>query len=335
MFLIGLAGTAATFAFAPEKAAAIDSAPFEPTIWYSVDRDGIVTVNIARAEMGQHIGTAIARILADELEVEWSNVRISMVDTDPKWGVMVTGGSKSVWLDFPVYSRAGAAGRIALIEAGAKLLGVSPPQCVARQGAVFAANRSVSYGEIISRGEPARKFTPDELAKLPIKPVSNRRLIGKKADALDIPAKVNGTARYGIDAAVPGMVYARPKIPPTRYGSVVRSVDDSIAKRIKGYLTWCLRIPPTRYRVGSSCARRPTRRPSVPPILSRSTGLRAMPRRCRSETSSTTAQGRSPRHRGERLWLTTPRSIRPFAQPPPRSSGHTRLGAYFMPSSSP
>ncbi|MEH2484647.1 xanthine dehydrogenase family protein molybdopterin-binding subunit [Bradyrhizobium sp. AZCC 2230] len=237
VFLIGLAGTAATFAFAPETATAQEPALFEPTIWYSVDRDGIVTVNITRAEMGQHIGTAIARIVADELEIEWSNVRISMVDTDPKWGVMVTGGSKSVWLDFPVYSRAGAAGRIALVEAGAKLLGVSPSQCVARQGGVFAANRSISYGEIIGRGEPTRKFTPEELAMLPIKSPATRRLIGKEAAALDIPAKVNGTARYGIDAAVPGMVYARPKIPPTRYGSVARAVDDSAAKRVKGYLT--------------------------------------------------------------------------------------------------
>src|SRR5499427_4085714 len=237
-FLVGMAGAAVTFGFAPEEGTAQEpgSSPFEPTIWYSVDRDGIVTVNITRAEMGQHIGTAIARILADELEVDWSNVRILAVDSDPKWGVMSTGGSKSVSLDFPVYSRAGAAGRIALIEAGAKLLGVSPSQCVARQGAVVAANQSISYGEIVRRGEPTRKFTPDELARLPIKPASERRLIGKKTDALDIPAKINGTARYGIDAAVAGMVYARPKIPPTRYGSVVRAVDDSAAKRVKGYL---------------------------------------------------------------------------------------------------
>src|SRR5262245_36101545 len=238
-FLVGIAGAALTFGFAQGQGTAQESgsSPFEPTIWYSVDRDGIVTVNITRAEMGQHIGTAIARILADELEVDWSNVRILLVDADPKWGVMTTGGSKSVSLDFPVYSRAGAAGRIALIEAGAKLLGVSPPQCAARNGAVLAANQSISYGEIVRRGEPTRKFMPEELATLPIKPASERRLIGKKADALDIPAKINGTARYGIDATVAGMVYARPKIPPTRYGSVVRAVDDSAAKRVKGYLT--------------------------------------------------------------------------------------------------
>src|SRR5262249_43093581 len=69
------------------------------------------------------------------------------------------------------------------------------------------------------------------------KPASERLLIGKKIDALDIPAKINGAARYGIDAAVAGMVYARPKIPPTRYGSVVRAVDDSAAKRVQGYIT--------------------------------------------------------------------------------------------------
>src|SRR5215471_6567517 len=238
-FLVNVAGAAVTFRFAQGEGAAekSGSSPFEPTVWYSVDRTGIVTVNIIRGEMGQHIGTAVARILADELEVNWSDVRVSAVDTDPKWGVMFTGGSRSVWLDFPIYSRAGAAGRIALMEAGAKLLGLSPSQCVARQGAVIGANQSISYGEIIRRGALTRKFLPDELATLPIKPASERRLIGKKTDALDIPAKINGTARYGIDAVAEGMVYARPKLPPTRYGSVVRAVDDSAAKRVKGYLT--------------------------------------------------------------------------------------------------
>jgi CO/xanthine dehydrogenase Mo-binding subunit len=101
---------------------------------------------------------------------------------------------------------------------------------------VFAAHQAISYGEIVKRGAPTRKFAPEELAKLPIKPASERRLIGKKADALDVPAKINGTARYSIDAAVAGMVYARPKLPPTRYGSVVRGVDDSAAKRVNGYL---------------------------------------------------------------------------------------------------
>ncbi|HXN10318.1 MAG TPA: molybdopterin cofactor-binding domain-containing protein [Steroidobacteraceae bacterium] len=247
-FLVTVAGAGAAFGFSPWVQAAMDpavpggvpattaGAQFEPTIWYSIGADGIISVNIIRAEMGQHVGTALARILADELEADWNKVRVVHVDSDPKWGLMVTGGSWSVWQTFPLYSRAGAAGRIALLEAGAKLLGTSPERCEAKNGAVSAAGRSLSYGEIVRRGAIARKFTPDELDKLPIKPVAARRLIGKSAPALDIAAKTNGTARYGIDAKVANMVYARPKMPPTRNGSVVISVDDGAARQVKGYL---------------------------------------------------------------------------------------------------
>ncbi len=245
-FLIGMAGAGFTFGFAPADAAtnpAVAAAPsdFEPTIWYSIDRDGIVTVNIIRAEMGQHVGTALARILADELEADWDKVRIVAVDTDPKWGLMVTGGSWSVWMTFPVFSRAGAAGRIALVHEGAKLLGVPANRCVARGGAVIAADRSISYAEIIERGDLRCTFTADELPSMPIKPDSERRLIGRTVGALDIPGKTNGATRYGIDATVEGMVYAQPKIPPTRNGASVRSIDDSAARGVKGYVS-CLAL---------------------------------------------------------------------------------------------
>jgi isoquinoline 1-oxidoreductase subunit beta len=238
-FLVGMAGAAAAFGFARTGALAgaeIATDAFEPTIWYSIDREGMVTVNIIRAEMGQHVGTALARILADQLEADWDKVRLDMVDTDSKWGLMVTGGSWSVWATFPVFSQAGAAGRIALVEAGAKLLGVPADQCQARGSAVLAGDRSVSYADIVRQGDLKRSFTADELARMPIKPASERRLIGHKADALDIPAKTNGTTRYGIDARVEGMVYARPKIPPTRNGATVRSIDDSGARSVKGYI---------------------------------------------------------------------------------------------------
>lgn len=218
---------------------------FDPTLWFAIDAEGIVTVNIIRAEMGQHVGTALARILADELEADWSKVRIVHVDSDPKWGLMVTGGSWSVWQTFPIFSQAGAAGRIALIEAGAKLLGTTPANCTARGGAVHGAGRSLSYGEIAKRGGVARHFTPDELAKMPIKPVKDRRLIGKATPALDVDAKTNGTAVYGIDAKVPGMVYARPKLPPTRNGSKVVSVDESAAKKVPGYLSYLVLDDPS------------------------------------------------------------------------------------------
>ena len=242
-FLVGMAGAYCAFGFASAPAAmnsAMVAAPsiFEPTIWYSIDPDGIVSVNIIRAEMGQHIGTALARILADELEADWDNVRIIAVDTDPKWGLMVTGGSWSVWMTFPVFSHAGAAGRIALVDEGARLLGVPAQQCVARNGAVIAGDRSISYAQIIQRGDLRRSFTAQELAMMPIKPASDRKLIGRSVEALDIPAKTTGAARYGIDATVDGMVYARPKIPPTRNGAKVRSIDNSAARSVKGYMSF-------------------------------------------------------------------------------------------------
>ncbi len=241
-FLIGAAGSGFAFGFARTAATAqAVTAPaqsaFEPTIWYRIDRDGIVTVNIIRAEMGQHVGTALARILADELEVDWDSVRLDPVDSDAKWGLMVTGGSWSVWMTFPVFSRAGAAGRIALVEEGAKLLGAPAAQCIARSGAVVAGERSISYAEIVRRGDLSRTFTADELAQMPVKPASERRLIGRAVAALDVPSKTTGAAVYGIDAKVEGMVYARPKIPPTRNDSNVRAIDDSAARGVKGYIS--------------------------------------------------------------------------------------------------
>ncbi|MGH8208212.1 MAG: molybdopterin cofactor-binding domain-containing protein, partial [Steroidobacteraceae bacterium] len=247
-FLVGMSGTSLVFTFAGTTLAAMNpgvpggtppaiSPPaFQPTLWYSIDATGAVTVNIIRAEMGQHVGTAIARIAADELEADWDKVRIVHVDTDPKWGLMVTGGSWSVWQSWPLYSRAGAAGRIALLEAGAKLLGAPVSGCTARSGAIESGGRKVSYGDIVRRGNLSRRFSPEELAALPIKPAAERRLVGREVQALDIATKTNGSARYGIDASVPNMVYGRPKVPPTRYGSRATAVDDSAARNIKGYL---------------------------------------------------------------------------------------------------
>jgi CO/xanthine dehydrogenase Mo-binding subunit len=209
---------------------------FEPTIWYGIDASGVVTVNIIRAEMGQHVGTALARIVADELEADWDKVRIVAVDSDPKWGLMITGASWSVWQSFPLLSRAGAAGRIALVEEGAKILGVKPQSCTARNGVVHANGKSISYGDIVARGKLRRTYTPEQLQTVPIKKPAERRLIGKDTTALDVPSKVDGKSRYGLDAVIDGMIYARPKIPPTRYGSKVISIDDSAAKHVPGYI---------------------------------------------------------------------------------------------------
>jgi len=239
-FLISMIGASVMLGYArkslADQATGIASELFEPTIWYGINPSGEVTINITRAEMGQHVGTALARIVADELEADWGKVRIVTVDSDPKWGEMVTGGSWSVWQSFPVLSRAGAAGRIALIEEGAKLLGVSPRRCTARNGTVHANGRSILYGDIVAHGNLRRTYTPEQLNEISIKVPSSRRLIGRDTLALDVPSKTDGKGRYGIDAVVEGMIYARPKIPPTRYDSKVVSIDDSAAKRLPGYI---------------------------------------------------------------------------------------------------
>jgi CO/xanthine dehydrogenase Mo-binding subunit len=237
-FLVSVTAAGVALGFAGEAAAATAGAPagFEPTIWYSIGHDGTITVNIIRAELGQHVGTAVARIVADELEADWSKVHIKTVDSHPKWGLMVTGGSWSVWQSYPIYSQAGAAGRQVLIEEGAKLLKAKASDCTARNGRIHAGKASIGYGDIVAKGDMARSFTPEQLAKMPVKPVAERRLIGKHAPARDIPGKTNGSGLFGLDATVPGMVYARPKLPPTRLSSTVVSIDDSAAKATPGYL---------------------------------------------------------------------------------------------------
>ncbi|MGB5352008.1 MAG: molybdopterin cofactor-binding domain-containing protein, partial [Woeseia sp.] len=186
--------------------------------------------------MGQHVGTALARVVADELGADWSKVPIKYVDSDPRWGYMVTGGSWSVFTTWNMLSQAGAAGRTVLIDAGAKLLDVDASDCEAVNGEIRAGNRSISYAEIVQKGDISRTFTEEELAAMPIKPASARTLIGKPTNARDIPAKTTGDAVYGLDTELPGMVYAHPLIPPTRYGSSIQSIDDSAAKNIPGYL---------------------------------------------------------------------------------------------------
>lgn len=238
-FLIaaGVGGVAFSFLTACGAAEEASTAPaYEPTQWYAIDNNGIVTVNIIRAEMGQHVGTSLARILADELEVAWENVRIHHVDTDPKWGLMVTGGSWSVWQTYPLYSQAGAAGRMAMIEAGAKALGVDPATCSAANGEVVSGAKKITYKEIVRRGGLTKTYTPEELARITFKPVDQRKLIGKPVTSLDVVEKTTGAALYGIDAKVDGMVYGYPIIPPTRNGSQVNYVIDAPAKDIKGYI---------------------------------------------------------------------------------------------------
>lgn len=261
-FLAGTAGTSLVMGLgavlpgcskeevAQEVATSGGSTSFSPVVWFEVGADGGVLVNIAKAEMGQHVGTALARIVAEELGADWEKVTLAHVDSDPKWGYMVTGGSWSVVTSFDMLSQAGAAGRTILVDAAAKLLGVDAGQLQAENGVVSGAGQSLSFGEIVARGDVSRSFSEEELAAMPIKAPAERSLIGQAAKAMDIPAKSDGTAQYGLDTELPGMLYAHPLMPPTRYGSVINAVDDSAAKAIPGYQQTLVIDDPSGYVQG-------------------------------------------------------------------------------------
>ncbi len=247
-FLVGSVGTGVVMALGTtlggcsREQAASDMASgaaksFSPSVWFELSSDGGVVVNIAKAEMGQHVGTALARIVADELGADWSRVSLAHVDSDPKWGYMVTGGSWSVFTSFTMLSQAAAAGRTVLIDAAAALLGVDATELSAEGGVISGAGESISIGDVIAKGDVSRTFSDEELAAMPILAPENRKLIGKDAAALDIPEKSRGEAVYGLDAELPGMAYGHPVMAPTRYGSVITTIDDAAAKEIPGYLS--------------------------------------------------------------------------------------------------
>ncbi len=209
-----------------------------PNTAFTIDPSGIITVHITKAEMGQGVGTALAQIVAEELEADWKDIRIDYPTSDPKYGLMLTGGSWSVNWTFDALSRAGAGARQLLIDAAAKNMGVDPADCFAENGRVrhLPSGRNMTYGEIVSGGLITATLSDEELKKIELKKPSQYKVIGRWIQRLDIPEKTNGRAKYGIDLFLPGMVYAKVAYPPARTGSKHKSVDDSEAKKVKGYV---------------------------------------------------------------------------------------------------
>ncbi|HLG47032.1 MAG TPA: molybdopterin cofactor-binding domain-containing protein [Reyranella sp.] len=244
-FIVGASATGLAFGYvaANDIKEALAANSFGPTAWYSIGPDGVVTVQVGKGEMGQHVSSTMCQIVAEELEADWSKMRIALPTNDPKFndpvlGALITGGSWSTRMNFDTMSRAGAAGRITLIEAGAGLLGVKPEQCRASNGQVIdtKSGKKVSYAKIVADGKASKVWTPDELKAIKLKTPDQYKLVGVSVPQLDIPPKTNGTAKFGIDTMVPGMLYGRPVMPPVRYGATVKSVDESEAKKIKGYV---------------------------------------------------------------------------------------------------
>ena len=216
---------------------------FEPCVWFTMQSSGETNIHIFRQELGQHVGTAFAQIVAEELGLDWSKVNIDYPGMDAikvtKTGHQVTGGSMSVLQNFTPLSKSAAVARGFLIEAGADLLGSEPSDCIAESGYVLdpVFEQRISYGEILAQTTIEFEIQPEELEEVVLKTRKEYKLIGKSIPALDIDEKVNGKARYSIDAYVPNMVYGKVSLAPTRLGSKIRSIDDTAAREeISGYI---------------------------------------------------------------------------------------------------
>jgi isoquinoline 1-oxidoreductase beta subunit len=220
------------------------AAKYEPNAFITITPDGLVTVHVLKAEMGQGVGTALAQVVAEELETDWKDMRIDYPIADPKYGLMVTGGSWSINQTFDSLSRGAAAARMALIDAAASSWKVPAGECAAARSAVrhLPTGRTLTYGEIVAKAPITKTFSEDDLKKIVLKKPSEYKVVGQWVQRLDIPEKTNGRAKFGIDTFLPGMAYAKTAYPPTREGAKVTAVDDSAAKKVPGYLK-TVRLP--------------------------------------------------------------------------------------------
>jgi len=210
-------------------------APFAPNAWLRIGIDNSVLVVVDRSEMGQGVTTSLPMLLAEELEADWTKIRFEFAPADKAYinqlfGIQGTGGSSSVRAAWKPLREAGAQARTMLIAAAAQAWGVEPASCRAEAGAVMhaATKRRLTYGALAQRA--AALPVP---ANVPLKDPKDWRLAGKPTKRLDTRFKVNGTAQFGIDVRVPGMLTAVVARSPV-FGGKVRSFDATAAKAIPG-----------------------------------------------------------------------------------------------------
>ncbi|MGB9073109.1 MAG: molybdopterin cofactor-binding domain-containing protein [Terriglobales bacterium] len=221
--------------FLPEPLWAAEgaAAAIEPSLWLSIASDGTVTIVAHRSEMGCGSRTALPIVVADELDADWSRVKIDQAIGDPRYGEQDTDGSHSVRNFFDQMRQLGAAGRAMLISAAAAQWNVSPKDCATEPHFVVhrASGRKLGYGELAAA---AAKQPVPKREELHLKLRSEWRYIGKESNTLfDLPDIVTGKAVFGMDATMPGMVYASIEHPPV-LGQKIKSYDDKAALKVPG-----------------------------------------------------------------------------------------------------
>lgn len=215
----------------PEKSPTA-AAPFcwAPNIYLEVDQNGILTVTAFRSEMGQGVRTALAMLAAEELDIEWSSVRIKQAQADPKYDSQLTGGSASISTYHSVMRRAGATARQMLVNAAAPIWGVEAADCETENGFVIHPDgqQRTFYGNLV---QAASKLEKPKDVKL--KDTTQFKIIGTGIGHWDGPAIATGKAIFGMDVRLPGMLFAAVARCPV-FGGALYSYDDSPARAVPG-----------------------------------------------------------------------------------------------------
>jgi len=208
------------------------SSALTPNGWLKIDPTGRVTVFVEKSEIGQGVLTSLALIVAEELEADWSLVCVEHVPITDAYAAMTTGGSSSVIGSWMPLRRAGAQARQTLIAAAAKIWSVKVGSCRAENGYVIHAptGRRLSYGELV---DTARQIPEINREAVTLKDPKDFRLVGKAVERKDLPAKIDGTALFGIDVKVPGMLYAVIARCP-HFGGRLLKYDDAEARSVAG-----------------------------------------------------------------------------------------------------
>ena len=239
-FLKSGAGAALTIGFAlpttgwSARLEAATPAVFAPNAWLRLTGDGTVTVLCGSAEMGQGVLTAIPMLLAEELDANWKRVRVQQAPVDqaynnPMFGMQATGGSTTVRAHWEPLRKAGAAAREMLVAAAAAQWKVPAAECRTEAGQVIhQSGKKLAYGALVPA---AMKLAVP--AEPTLKDPKDFRILGKRTRRLDTPAKLDGSAKYGIDAQLPGLLVAVMARAP-QPGAKPAKVDDSKAKAVKG-----------------------------------------------------------------------------------------------------
>ena len=203
--------------------------------WVRVGEDDSVLIVVDKSEMGQGVATAIPQLVAEELEVDWESIQMEFAPAAPEYanpavGLQATGGSTSIRASFVPMRKAGAQAREMLITAAAESWGVPAAECGAESGSVIheGSGRSIRYGKLVA---VAATMTPP--GDPPLKDASAWKVVGKPIPRMDTPAKVDGSAEFGMDVSVPGMLTALVARCPV-FGGTVASFDDMAARRVTG-----------------------------------------------------------------------------------------------------